>query len=91
MADIKTQTDDMAVGCDGQPIEATLLQWIEGLIANKDCSVSEIALFNGGCITDDLKVASDEINKLRSLLNQRDDFIVRADLWPTFVDTLPRS
>lgn len=90
MATKETMTEDMAVGCDGQPIEATLRQWIEALSSPTIAahSVGDIALFNGGCITDDLKIASDEIEKLRELLNGRDGFIVQRGLFDEFVKSL---
>lgn len=90
MATLETMTEDMATGCDGQPIEATLRQWVEALNSPMiaEMSVGDIALVNGGCVTDDLEVAVKEIEKLRQLLNQRDDFIVSRDLWSDFISSL---
>lgn len=55
-----------AKGCDDQPIEATLRQWIEAIHALPHTSWSDAALWNGGCISDDLKTAADEIDGLRA-------------------------
>lgn len=55
-----------AKGCDGQPIEATLRQWVESIIAYPDTNWSTAALLNGGCITEDLEVAAKEIERLRA-------------------------
>lgn len=38
--------------------------------------------------TDDLRAAADEIERLQSLLDGRDKFIVDNDLWAEFVETL---
>lgn len=38
-----------------------------------------------------LASAADELEKLRRLLNARDDFIVKHGLWSEFTDGLPRS
>ena len=59
---------DIAKGCDGQPIEKTLRQWVEALRTPTiaEHTIGEIALFNGGCITDDLETAAAEIERMRS-------------------------
>ena len=57
--------EDVARGSDGQPIEATLRQWVEALRANSQETVERIALVNGGCVTEDIETAINEIARLR--------------------------
>ena len=60
-----------AKGCDGQPIESTLRVWAEALRTPSisEHSISDIALFNGACITDDLEVAAAEIDRLNARID----------------------
>lgn len=46
----------------------TLRQWVEALQTRDiaELSVIDIALFNGGCVTEDIAAAADEIERLRT-------------------------
>lgn len=53
-----------------KPIETVLRQWVEALRTDTiaEHSISDIAIFNGGCVTDDIEAAANEIERLRSAL-----------------------
>lgn len=73
-SDVIEQPDDLV---------ATLRQWVIALRTPKiaETAVSDIALLNGGCVSDDIEDAVKEIERLRGLLKLSEGSCDAQKMW----------